>query len=123
MGDDDRPGVELAVAQPPVRLESAVHGEALDVGGDQPAPVELYLDEPPFYAVEVAAGALGTCGGPKTDADARVLDLQGHPIEGLYACSNAMAGVTAGAYGGAGGTLAPGMTFGYIAGCHAAPKG
>lgn len=81
------------------------------------------IDQPPFYAVEVEAGALGTCGGPKTDADARVLDLQGKPIDGLYACSNAMAGVTAGAYGGAGGTLGPGMTFGFIAGRHAAQKG
>ncbi len=81
------------------------------------------IDQPPFYAVEVEAGVLGTCGGPKTDADARVLDLGGHPIEGLYAASNAMAGVTAGGYGGAGGTLGPGMTFGFIAGRHAAQKG
>jgi 3-oxosteroid 1-dehydrogenase len=81
------------------------------------------IDEPPFHAVELEAGALGTCGGPRTDADARVLDLDGNPIGGLYACSNAMAGVTAGAYGGAGGTLGPGMTFGFIAGRHAAQKG
>jgi 3-oxosteroid 1-dehydrogenase len=81
------------------------------------------IEHPPYYAVEVEAGALGTCGGPKTDAEARVLDLDGNPIGGLYAASNAMAGVTAGAYGGGGGTLGPGMTFGFIAGRHAAQKG
>ena len=90
-------------------LEGELEGRRGDAGG--------------LGAVEVEAGALGTCGGPKTDADARVVDLRGNPIDGLYAASNAMAGVTAGAYGGGGGTLGPGMTFGYIAGRHAAQKG
>lgn len=78
------------------------------------------IDEPPFYAIEMEAGVLGTCGGPKADGNARVLDWNGNPIKGLYVASNAMAAVTAGVYGGAGGTLGPGMTFGFIAGRHAA---
>jgi len=41
-------------------------------------------------------------------------------VEGLYVVSNTMAAVTAGVYGGAGGTLGLGMTFGFIAGRHAA---
>jgi predicted oxidoreductase len=59
---------------------------------------------------------MGTKGGPRTDADARVLHVSGDPIPGLYAVGNAMAGVTGKAYGGAGGTLGPAMVFGYRAG-------
>ena len=78
------------------------------------------LDQPPFYAVKMEAGALGTGGGPKTNGDAQVLDWNNEPIPGLYAAGNAMAAVLANVYGGAGGTLGPGMTFGFIAGRHAA---
>lgn len=78
------------------------------------------LDEPPYYAVQVHSGTLGTKGGPRTDADGRVLDLDGSVVDGLYAVGNAMAGVTGMVYGGAGGTLGPAMTFGFRAGRHAA---
>jgi 3-oxosteroid 1-dehydrogenase len=80
------------------------------------------LDTGPFYAVEVRSGALGTKGGPKTDGDARVLNLDGNPIEGLYAAGNVMASAMGMTYGGAGGTIAPGMVFGYRAGMHAAAQ-
>jgi hypothetical protein len=73
------------------------------------------VEDPPFYAIEVKSGALGTKGGPKTDTRARVLDLDGNVIEGLYAAGNAMASPMGMTYGGAGGTLGPAMTFGYIA--------
>ncbi|MDE2301833.1 MAG: FAD-binding protein [Sphingomonadales bacterium] len=76
------------------------------------------IDRGPFYAVKMESGALGTCGGPKTNGEAQVLDWTGNPIPGLYAAGNAMAAVLGEAYGGAGGTLGPGMTFGYIAGRH-----
>jgi succinate dehydrogenase/fumarate reductase flavoprotein subunit len=78
------------------------------------------LDSPPYYAVEIQSGTLGTKGGPRTDADGRVIDLDGNVIEGLYAAGNAMAGVTGMVYGGAGGTIGPAMVFGYRAGRHAA---
>jgi succinate dehydrogenase/fumarate reductase flavoprotein subunit len=81
------------------------------------------LDQPPYYAALMEAGVLGTSGGPRANGDAQVIDWSGTPIQGLYVCSNAMAAVTAGVYGGAGGTLGPGMTFGYIAGRHAAQQG
>ncbi len=81
------------------------------------------IDEPPFYAVKMESGVLGTCGGPRANADAQVIDWNDKPIEGLYVCSNAMSSATGGVYGGAGGTLGPGMTFGFIAGRHAALKG
>lgn len=76
------------------------------------------IDQGPYYAVKMESGALGTAGGPRTNADAQVLDWKDEPIPGLYAAGNAMAAVLGEGYGGAGGTLGPGMTFGYIAGRH-----
>jgi succinate dehydrogenase/fumarate reductase flavoprotein subunit len=89
-----------------------------DMDFDPPYRTLGVIDQGPYYAVKMEAGALGTAGGPKTNADAQVVDWQGHPIQGLYAAGNAMAAVLGDIYGGAGGTLGPGMTFGYIAGRH-----
>ena len=77
------------------------------------------IDKPPYYAVQVRPGALGTKGGPLTNANAQVLNLDGEIIQGLYAAGNAMASAMGMAYGGAGGTLGPCMVFGYLAGRHA----
>jgi 3-oxosteroid 1-dehydrogenase len=77
------------------------------------------IGQPPFYAAEIKSGTLGTKGGPVTDGDARVLDIDGNVIEGLYAAGNTMASVFGMTYGGPGGTLGPAMTFGYLAGKHA----
>lgn len=80
------------------------------------------IDTPPYYAVPVRCGALGTKGGPRTDADARVLDVDSEVIEGLYAAGNAMGSIMGMTYGGHGGTLGPGVVFGYLAGRHAAAR-
>ena len=74
----------------------------------------------PFYAVELKMGCLGTNGGPKTNRYGQVLSVRGDEIPGLYAVGNAMAGATGSVYAGAGGTLGPALTFGYIAGMHCA---
>lgn len=73
----------------------------------------------PFHAVEMHSGTLGTKGGPRTDADARVLSIDGAVIEGLYAAGNAGAAWTGMVYGGAGGTIGPAMVTGFRAGRHA----
>ncbi len=78
------------------------------------------IDTGPFYAVQVRPGALGTKGGPLTNGDAQVLDVDGHVLRGLYAAGNVMASAMGMTYGGAGGTLGPGMVFGFAAGRHAA---
>jgi succinate dehydrogenase/fumarate reductase flavoprotein subunit len=78
------------------------------------------LDTAPYYATRVRCGALGTKGGPRTDTQGRVLDVDGAVIEGLYAAGNAMGSVMGMTYGGHGGTLGPGLIFGYLAGRHAA---
>ncbi|MEI6643539.1 MAG: FAD-dependent oxidoreductase [Novosphingobium sp.] len=89
-----------------------------DPAFDPPYRTLGLIDQGPFYAVQMESGVLGTCGGPKTNADAQVVDWDGNPIPGLYAAGNAMAAVLGEAYGGAGGTLGPGLTFGYLAGKH-----
>lgn len=89
-----------------------------DMDFDPPYRTLGVIDQGPYYAVKMEAGALGTAGGPKTNADAQVVDWNGNPIQGLYAAGNAMAAVLGEIYGGAGGTLGPGLTFGYIAGRH-----
>jgi succinate dehydrogenase/fumarate reductase flavoprotein subunit len=73
----------------------------------------------PYYAMELSPGTLGTKGGPKIDEDARVIDLEGHVIPGLYAVGNASSPFGPG-YPGPGGTHGPNMTFGWLAGKHAA---
>jgi succinate dehydrogenase/fumarate reductase flavoprotein subunit len=74
----------------------------------------------PFFAVEIRMGLLGTNGGPRTDGAARILGHDDAPIAGLYGAGNAIACPTGGIYAGAGGTLGPALTFGYIAGRSAA---
>jgi len=75
------------------------------------------LETPPFFAAEVAPGDIGTCGGARVDARARVLDPFGRPIRGLYASgNNAGVGSPGASYGGGGGTIGPALTFAFIAG-------
>ena len=73
------------------------------------------LARPPFYAVKIVPGDLGTKGGLSTDERARVLRADGTPVEGLFAAGNASASVMGHSYAGAGATIGPAMTFGYIA--------
>jgi 3-oxosteroid 1-dehydrogenase len=80
------------------------------------------LDTAPYYAVRVNSGCLGTKGGPLTDGTARVLDVDGDVVPGLYAAGNVMASVMGMTYGGHGGTLGPAITFGCLAGHDAAGR-
>jgi 3-oxosteroid 1-dehydrogenase len=70
----------------------------------------------PFYAQRIVARCFGTKGGPVIDEHARILDFEGCPIPGLYGAGNAVASPFGLAYPGGGGTLAPAVTFGYLAG-------
>jgi succinate dehydrogenase/fumarate reductase flavoprotein subunit len=88
--------------------------------GHKPNPCVAPLDQPPFYAVRMIAGDLGTFAGIDTNADAQAVDRDGAPIAGLYAVGNDAASVFEGTYPAAGATLGPAMTFGYIAGRHLA---
>jgi 3-oxosteroid 1-dehydrogenase len=81
----------------------------------RPNPNLAPLRQAPFYAVKIVPGDLGTKGGLRTDERARVLREDGTPIPGLYAAGNTSAAVMGHSYAGAGATIGPAMTFGYIA--------
>jgi 3-oxosteroid 1-dehydrogenase len=83
---------------------------------NQPNPNLGTIAKPPFYALEVHPGAIGTKGGARTNERAQVLHVNGQPIPGLYAAGNVMAGVMGPGYPGAGSTIGAAMTFGYLAG-------
>ena len=85
-----------------------------------PNPCVAPIKDGPFYAIKLVIGDLGTYAGIRTDANARALDAHGQPIPGLYAAGNDMASIMGGNYPGAGITLGPALTFGYIAGKHLA---
>ncbi|KEQ14596.1 3-oxosteroid 1-dehydrogenase [Endozoicomonas montiporae] len=82
------------------------------------SPCNAPLEKGPFYAIKVNAGDIGTKGGLRTDVHARVLDRQGQAIPGLYATGNTSASPMVQTYPGAGATLGPAMTFGYLAANH-----
>jgi len=86
----------------------------------KPNPCVASIEHPPFYAVAVHPGDLGTAAGLLTDENARVLDGGGTPIGNLYACGNDMSSIMNGAYPGPGITLGPALTFGYLAAKHMA---
>lgn len=80
-----------------------------------PNPCVAPVCEGPFYAVKLYMGDLGTFDGLAIDTKAHVLDANGQPIAGLYAAGNDAVSMMGGAYPGAGITIGPAMTFGYIA--------
>lgn len=86
----------------------------------KPNPCVGPLAKGPFYAVKVFMGDLGTFDGITTNVVGQVLNRQQAPIDGLYAVGNDRASIMGGNYPGAGITLGPIMTFGYITGRHIA---
>jgi 3-oxosteroid 1-dehydrogenase len=80
-----------------------------------PNPCLRPLDKAPFYALPIYPGDIGTNGGLLTNAKAQVVGKDGQPIAGLYAVGNNAASAMGESYPGAGVTIGPAMTFGYIA--------
>ena len=83
-------------------------------------PASSEIAVAPFYAVKIIPGGIATYHGLITDQRTRVLDTRRKPIPGLFAVGNDAASIFGGSYPGAGATLGPAMTFGYVCGRHLA---
>lgn len=78
------------------------------------------IEQGPFYAMGVYPGDVGTYGGVVTDEYARVLRADGTVIKGLYATGTSTASVMGRVYPGAGSSVGPSFTWGFVAAKHAA---
>jgi len=87
---------------------------------DPDAPTLGALDKGPFYAIQVFPGDVSTFGGILTDEHARALREDGSVIPGLYATGTSTASVMGYIAPGAGGSIGPSFTWGYVAAKHAA---
>lgn len=81
----------------------------------RPSPTLGPVERAPFYAVPLHLGDIGTCGGLATDEKGRALRPDASVVGGLYAVGNCAASVMGYSYPGAGATLGPAMTFGFLA--------
>lgn len=93
-----------------------------DQGGPgRPANCLEPMNVPPYFAAQIVPFLQGTKGGPRTNEFGQVLHVNGDTVPRLYACgNNAGCGTPGKYYNGAGGTVAPGMVFSYIAAIDAA---
>ena len=129
-------GLATRLGLPPQALEETVrrHNESCATGVDAefgkgsnslnlmyghpsaaPNPCLGPIERAPFFAIPVEPAAIGASTGVETDDRTRVLGGDGLPIPGLFACGNDMSSVMRGRYVGAGITLGPAITFGYLA--------
>lgn len=128
----DPPTLENTIRQ---YNETAQHGHDPEFGrgskaynryqGDalhSPNPCVAPLRTGPFYALKLVPGDLGSFMGIRTNEHAQAINAHGMPIPGLYAAGNDAASIMGGEYSGAGITLGPGLTFGYVAGNHIADQ-
>ncbi|MGI5420165.1 FAD-binding protein [Actinomadura luteofluorescens] len=89
--------------------------DAYDLYFSGGGPCVVPVDRPPYLAARVVLSDLGTKGGLRTDADARVLDGSGRPVPGLYAAGNSSASFTGPVYPGPGVPIGSAMAFAYRA--------
>ena len=78
------------------------------------------IEKPPFYAIPIYPGTMGTKGGPRINADGQIIDVRGSTIPGLYGAGNSVAAMSGPGNWGGGGTLGPAVVDGWMAGRHAA---
>ena len=96
-----------------------VYDNWLGDGLHQPSPTLGSIEEGPFFAIPVYPGDVSTFGGLVTDEHARVLHEDGAVIPGLYATGTSTASVFGRGCPGAGASIGPSFTWGYVAARHA----
>ena len=83
---------------------------SLSAGNGKPAPIV----KAPFYGFRATAVLLSTYCGPKIDSQARVINIFGEPIEGLWAAGEGTGGLHGAAYM-SGTSVGKAVVFGKIA--------
>jgi succinate dehydrogenase/fumarate reductase flavoprotein subunit len=89
---------------------------------NHPNPCLRPIGRGPFFAVAVWPTDLAGSAGLHTDENARVLDTNQQPIDGLYAAGADAASIFRGTYPGPGTMIGPALVFGWRAAMHAAGK-
>ena len=114
-------GVEPAALAGTVRRYNSDVAAGHDTMFEKPSRALRSIDEPPFYATELRLCNLALTGaGPRVNRDGQVLDHGATPIPGLFAAGECAGGVLGEIYMGSGNALANAITFGRVAGQHAA---
>lgn len=118
-GDTIAEAAAVAGLADPAAAQAAVddYNAACAAGSDplgRPAESLVPLDAGPFYCVRLWPGGSNTTGGPRRDAQARVLDPFGQPIPGLFGAGEL--GLATGLqYPSDGSNLSEGLCFGQLA--------
>ncbi|MBK7949709.1 MAG: FAD-dependent oxidoreductase [Deltaproteobacteria bacterium] len=76
----------------------------------------------PYCAFLLVPACFDTCGGPRIDGEARVIDADDRPIPGLFAGGNCVASPAGQAYWSGGTTIGSALIFGYVGGLNAAMR-
>ncbi len=99
-----------------------IYGNWLGDSLHEPSPTLGSIEAGPFYAIPVYPGDVSTFGGLVTDEHARVLREDGSVIDGLYATGTSTASVMGRGCPGAGASIGPSFTWGFVAANHAVGK-
>lgn len=97
---------------------SSAYNRSMGDAAHRPNPCLAPIETPPYYAIRLYPGNLGTSRGVRTDGDARAVDPAGAPIPGLCVVGNDADAVLQGSYPGPGASLGPALTGGYLAALH-----
>ena len=108
--------VEALAAE--LEMDAALLADSVEEHNGRPGATAIATAR--FHAARVAPGITFTMGGVRIDGNARVLDVEGRPLTGLYAAGSAAGGVHGGPRGGYVGGLAAALELGLIAAEHAA---
>ncbi|HEX2829236.1 MAG TPA: FAD-binding protein [Burkholderiales bacterium] len=117
---DNKEKMDAAALTQAVERWNALCAERKDVDFEREPATMGPVAEPPFFAIPLYPGGPNTKGGLRADAQRRVLDWEDRPIPRLYAVGE-ICSVFQFVYQG-GGNLAEGITFGRLAGRHAAAE-
>ena len=118
----DRRALECAGRAPAVTTTSIAARPRTTIGGATRSARRRHratlgpLDQGPYYAVEIKSGALGTEGRPPDRRERQRAGRRRCADRRALRGGNVMASPMGMTYGGAGGTIAPGMVFGFLAG-------